>query len=138
MMLLILNIHLSPHPHVAIPLISSFGIMDSYLPSTYSIPNRLHGEDVVRISNPLFGVRNPYPPADFSFAVHAYTWQGILRLTFSYPEAHMGLPQELQAGKHGSVESKGSVVDYAEEFMNILDIIIKANDETEDSSRNIA
>ncbi|KAF8509870.1 hypothetical protein BU17DRAFT_98598 [Hysterangium stoloniferum] len=121
----------NPAPPVAIPFVTSLGVMDTNLSATYPIPNQSGAGGAIRISSPLFGVRIPYSPYGMSpVGVHAYTWEGVLHISFSYPEAYMGTVQELQA--RGRRECGESVLDFIEEFMSILNIIIDGDDKSGD------
>jgi len=108
--------------------------MDTNLSATYPIPNQSSGGGAIRISNPLFSVRVPYSPYGLGpVAVHAYTWEDVLHVSFSYPEAYMGPVQKLQTrGRCECGESDASILDFVEEFMSILNIIIDSDDKSDD------
>lgn len=98
---------LSPLPNV-----SSIGIVDGHLSPAHALPG---GAGVLAVSAPRFSSRIPYNP---SMLVHAYTWQGVLYLPFSFAEGYLGSVEEQRRRRAGGGDAP--VLAFVEEFMRVL------------------
>ena len=98
------------------PTLSSMGVIDRYLAPR-------HGSVVV--SEPFMTIRCVHsgPPTGPVPGIHAYTWQGTLHISVSYPEAVAGTYEEQVQALLDEPEAQGSFLVWANTFVETLERI---------------
>lgn len=92
------------------------GIVDSYLSPRHGTP----GVNEIELSEPWMTARNCYTGMAGA-TTHIFTWQKKLHMSISYPEALLGSPDEqAEAMKRGDAESSGSLLAWADKYIEIL------------------
>lgn len=113
-------------PPTGVPMLSSVGVLDPYLAETHPIPTG----GSLTVSNPRTTVAFHEVFHGLMMAFHPFTWKGKMTITFAWPEAAYGTEEEQRRAlaEEKSIEkvNEAVVVQFVEEFMNILDVVARS------------
>lgn len=101
------------------PILSSIGVMDRYLARSH--PVATGGQ--LTVSSPRLVPVFYAAFMETLLALHAFTWEGELMIAFTFPEVAMGSAQGQVAALNEGRYEDAIVLQFVNEFMNILDVI---------------
>lgn len=98
---------------------TSLGVIDKYLAISHDIPSG----GVLNVSNPIVSVCISHisPLLGPMVGLHSFTWHGTSHMCFSFPEAFMGSLQDQRELLNKHKHLTGTVLEWSEEFMGILE-----------------